>query len=45
MSINLKEIGWWLMALVCVLHVYGSAYHIVNHTNDHRNVRPAITQQ
>ena len=45
MSINLKEIGWWFMALVCVLHVYGSAYHIVNHTNGHGNEHPAITQQ
>ena len=44
MSINLKDIGWWLMAVVCVLHVYGSAYRIVNHINGH-NDRPAITQQ
>ena len=41
MSINWKEIGWWLMAVVCIAHVYGSAYHIV--TRD--NARPAITQQ
>jgi hypothetical protein len=44
MSINLKEIGWWLVAAVCVFHVYGSAYLIVNHDNGH-NSRPAIIQQ
>jgi hypothetical protein len=45
MSITMKEIGWWLMAAVCVVHVYASAWHVVNHTNGHRNERPAITQQ
>jgi hypothetical protein len=41
MSINWKEIGWWLMAVVCIAHVYGSAYNIVTY----HNARPAITQQ
>jgi hypothetical protein len=45
MSINLKEIGWWFIAAVCVVQVYVSAWQIVNHTNGHRNERPAITQQ
>jgi hypothetical protein len=42
MSINWKELGWWLMAAVCILHVYGSAYRIIN---DHHSERPAIAQQ
>lgn len=44
MTINWKEIGWWLVAVVCIAQVYGSAYYIVNHPNDYNN-RPAIAQQ
>ena len=44
MSINLKELSWWIMAVVVVVHVFGSANHIINHYNT-VSERPAITQQ
>jgi hypothetical protein len=44
MSINWKEFGWWILAVVVVVHVFGSANHIINHTNTFGE-RPAITQQ
>lgn len=44
MSINWKEIGWWVMAMVCVVHVFAAGNRIINHINT-VNARPAITQQ
>jgi len=44
MSINWKEIGWWVMAMVCVVHVFAAGNRIINHANT-VSAPPAITQQ
>lgn len=42
--IKWKELGWWVMAMVCIVHVFATANRIINHTNTIFE-RPAITQQ
>ena len=44
MSINWKEIGWWLMAIVCAIHLFAAGNRIINHHNT-VNERPSIAQQ
>jgi hypothetical protein len=31
MSINWREISWWIVAAASVLHVYAGAHHIISH--------------
>jgi Ni,Fe-hydrogenase I cytochrome b subunit len=44
MSINWREIGWWVMAVVLIVHVFAAGNRIINHANT-VSERPAITQQ
>jgi hypothetical protein len=31
MSINWKDISWWIVAVVSIAHLFGSAHHIISH--------------
>ena len=31
MAINWTEIGWWIIAVIAIAQVYGSAHHIITH--------------
>ena len=31
MSINWKDISWWIVAAVSIAHVFGSAHHIISY--------------
>ncbi len=31
MSINWREIGWWVVAVVAIAHVFSSAHQIISY--------------